>query len=431
MRFAPICPRKKTLIALSVAAFVSGCSEGENKVNTATENHEQEQHQEEAISRFVISESGSNNIYVLNTSNFETLGQFTLINSPSGLKTSPNGRYALALQRSQNVVEIIDGGVYAEAHGDHFHLHAEEPSLLTDTYTSAAPTHYDMAEHQTALFFDGNTDAGLNAELKVLDDASIATASHIASYSFSYAMHSTAQIFGEHVFTGVKEDPAAAGLPNQIATLELHGDHFHGPTIANVTCPSLHGSAQSNSQVAFACTDGVVLIDSPASDPQYTKIANPASLEEGSRFGKVLGFKDADKLLFISHTLQAFQLEQGVLEEIVWKEDASEGYLTYANTGSKFVVLSTTGQLKAFDPANDFAQTTNVQLWETVPTLADGERFRISYDQRSKHVFVTDPTNNVVYEVALEGQSAVTSHQLSFTPGLITWTGTTEEEHHH
>lgn len=431
MLFAPICPRKKTLIALSVAALVTGCSEGENSVETATQNHQQDLHQEETASRFVINESGSNTVYVLNASNFETLDQFALLNAPSGLKTSPDGRYALALQRSQNVVEIIDGGVYAEAHGDHFHLHAEEPSLLTDTYTSAAPTHYDMAEHQTALFFDGNSDAGLNAEIKVLDDASIATASHIASYSFNYAMHSTAQIFGEHVFTGVKEDPTATGLPNQIAALELHGDHFHGPTIANVSCPSLHGSAQSNSQVAFACTDGVVLIDNPAAEPQYTKLANPTSLEEGSRFGKVLGFKDADKLLFISRSLQAFQLNQGVLEEIVWKEDGSEGYLTYANTGSAFVVLSTTGKLKAFDPANDFTQIADVQLWQTVPALADGERFRISHDKRSQHVFVTDPTNNVVFEVDFANQPTVKSHQLSFTPGLITWTGTTEQEHHH
>ena len=429
----PISPYfgRKTLIALSIAALVSGCSDSESKTDSSTGNDDHGQHPEETIGRFVIGESGSNNVYVLNASNFETVGQFSLLNAPSGLKTSPDGRYALALQRSQNVVEIIDGGVYAEAHGDHFHLHSEDPSLLTETYTSAAPTHYDMAEHQTALFFDGNSEQGLNAEIKVLDDETIATASQIASYSFSYAMHSTAQIFGEHVFAGVKEDPTADGLPNQVAALELHDDHFHGPSVADVTCPSLHGSAQSETQVAFACDDGIVIVNNPGTEPQYTKVDNPASLESGMRFGKVLGFKAANKLLFISSTLQAFQYEQGVLEEIMWREADSEGYLTYTSSDSAFFVLSTTGKLKVFDPSSDFAQIADVQLWDSVPSLADGEKFRISYDQRSQHIFVTDPTNKVVFEIALDGQPTVKSHQLSFTPDLITWVGTTEEEHQH
>lgn len=418
---------KKTLLALSITAFVSGCSDGENKTDAGIK----DTHQEQNTSRIVINESGSNNVYVLNANNFETLGQFALLNAPSGLKTSPDGRYALALQRSQNTVEIIDTGVYAEAHGDHFHLHSEEPSLLNDTYTSTAPTHYDLAEHQTVLFFDGNTDAGLNAEFKILDDATIANASEIASYSFNYAMHSTAQVFDKHVFTGTKTDPAVSGLPNEISTLELHGDHFHGPTVANVTCPSLHGSAQSETHVAFACDDGIVVISDPGVSPQYTKIANPSSLEIDSRFGKVLGFKNADKLLFVSRTLQAFQLNQGILEEILWKETNTESYLTYSNTESAFLVLSTTGKLKVFDPLVNFAQIAEVQIWETVPTLAKGQRFNISYDKQSHHVFVTDPTNKVVVEVELDEKPTVKTHQLSFTPGLITWAGTTEEEHHH
>ncbi|MGF1710248.1 hypothetical protein L4C37_06645 [Vibrio kagoshimensis] len=430
MHFAPGFFGKRTLLTLSIAAFISGCSDGENKADTGTQDS-QPDHQEENVSRVVISEAGSNNVYVLNANSFETLGQFALLNAPSGLKTSPDGRYALALQRSQDTVEIIDSGVYAETHGDHFHLHADEPVLLSDTYTSPAPTHYDLADHKTALFFDGNAEAGLNAELKILDDATIAGASQIASYSFTYAMHSTAQIFGEHVFTGIKSDPAVDGLPDQVAALELHGDHFHGPTVANVTCPSLHGSAQSETQVAFACDDGVVVISDPGVTPQYTKIVNPTSLEAGSRFGKVLGFKNSDKLLFVSRSLQAFQLNQGALEEISWKETNEEGYLTYASTESAFLVLSSTGKLKVFDPSTSFTQSAEVQLWETVPTLAEGQKFSISYDKRSHHVYVTDPTNKVILEVELHEQPTVKTHQLSFVPGLITWAGTTKEEHHH
>ncbi|UAB71159.1 hypothetical protein INR79_04435 [Vibrio sp. SCSIO 43132] len=444
MHFASNLFGKKTLLALSVAAFASGCSDGENKTDTAAQDNKQDNHQSsESFSRVAVSEFNSNSVYVLNANNFGVVDQFAMTHSPSALKTSPDGRYALAFQRSQNIVEVIDSGISAEAHGDHFHLHSEKPSLLNGKYESAAPTHYDLAGSQAALFFDGNSEAGVNAELKILDDASIATMGQVASYSFTYAMHSAAQIFGEHVFTGIKENPAAEGLPDKVAVLELHGDHFHAPTVANVTCPSLHGSAQSKTQVAFACNDGVIIIDKPSTAPEYTKIANPGSLAPtipvpgedpvANRLGKVMGFKASDKLLFIAKNQQAFQLKQGILEEVQWKEADTERYLAYIGIDSAFLVLSSTGKLNVFDPATNFAQVASVKIWDTVPVLDDpkNQKFSIVYDKRNNHVFVTDPKNKKVFEVELGQQPTVKTHELSFIPHLITWVGTTEQEHHH
>ncbi|CCO45920.1 conserved hypothetical protein [Vibrio nigripulchritudo SOn1] len=443
MHFASNLFGKKTLLALSVAAFASGCSDGENKTDTAAQDNKQDNHQStESFSRVAVSEFNSNSVYVLNANNFGVVDQFAMTHSPSALKTSPDGRYALAFQRRQNIVEVIDSGISAEAHGDHFHLHSEKPSLINGKYESTAPTHYDLAGSQAALFFDGDSKTGVNAELKILDDASIATMSQVASYSFTYAMHSTAQIFGEHVFTGIKENPAAEGLlPDKVAVLELHGDHFHAPTVANVTCPSLHGSAQSITQVAFACGDGVVVISDPGTAPQYAKVGNPTFAQpevEHPKLGKVpnrfttaLGFKNSDRFLFIAMNKEMFQYRQGTFEAINWKETPSESDILYAHSDSALFILSSTGKLKAFDPAKNFELASEVQIWETAPTLDQDQKFSIVHDKRNNHVFVTDPKNKKVFEVELGQQPTVKTHELSFIPHLITWVGTTEQEHHH
>ncbi|BDU38183.1 YncE family protein [Vibrio nigripulchritudo] len=433
MHFASNLFGKKTLLALSVAAFASGCSDGENKTDTAAQDNKQDNHQStESFSRVAVSEFNSNSVYVLNANNFGVVDQFAMTHSPSALKTSPDGRYALAFQRRQNIVEVIDSGISAEAHGDHFHLHSEKPSLINGKYESTAPTHYDLAGSQAALFFDGDSKTGVNAEFRVIDDATIGTTSHVASYPFNYAVHGTAQIFGEHVFTGIVDNAVDPRLPNKVLALELHNDHFHELSIATDNCPSLHGSAQSKTQVAFACNDGVVVIDNPGGSPQFSKVPNPTTLVANSRIVKVLGFKSADKLLFVTAALQAFQLnDQGALTEINWKEADTEEYLAYTSIDSAFLVLSSNGKLKAFDPAKNFELASEVQIWETAPTLDQGQKFSIVHDKRNNHVFVTDPKNKKLFEVELGQQPTVKTHELSFIPHLITWVGTTQQEHHH
>lgn len=426
----PLLTTKGTSTALSLAIMLtlSGCSEGENQADSHS--HQDPHHALPTMSRVVITEQESNSLYVLDGKDWTVLAQFTMQNSPSALKTSPDGRYALAMQRTQNLVEIIDSGIEAEAHGDHFHLHAEKPQLLNVQYQGVKPTHYDLGKDVAALFFDGDSTSGEHAEFRVLSDATIATASSVAHYDFTYAVHGAAQVFGQHAFTGIVDNAANPALPNKVIALEMHNDHFHEISTAPDECPALHGSAQSKTQVAFACGDGVIVIDTPDTTPQFTKLANPAGLETNARLGTVVGFTDADKLLFLTRNAQAFYLAQGELTEVNWKSSPDEVALGHYAAKDAFVVVSSLGTLKVFNAAANFAQSQNITLWQTPPTLGSGQKFQITQDQRTGHLLVSDPIHNQLLEIDTEAGS-VTKHNLSFTPQLITWVGTTEEEHQH
>ncbi|WP_238986511.1 hypothetical protein [Vibrio vulnificus] len=81
----PLLTTKVTYTALSLAVMLtlSGCSEGENKADH--HNHQDSDHAPSAMSRLVVTEQGSTNLYVLEGKNWAPLEQFNLQNTPSGL----------------------------------------------------------------------------------------------------------------------------------------------------------------------------------------------------------------------------------------------------------------------------------------------------------------------------------------------------------
>lgn len=443
MPLASLSHGKHCLLATAIAAVLAGCNDGENSTNASSNGGLGDSHQELSFSRFAVSEFGSNSVYVLNAHDFApaTAAPMSATSTISGLKTSPDGRYALVLQRNDGHVEIIDSGVEAEVHGDHFHLHSEEPSLVNERYLGVKPTHYDPSTGVSSLFFDGNENE--NAKFHILSDASIATGGVVASYEFGYAVHGLAQVLGEQVFTGVIDEVLDAGatLPNRIRHLHLHHDHFHFEQDFALECHQLHGGAQSQSQIAFGCSDGVALVNVDGENVTAQKLNNPtfnpaqvysqyAQANVDVRIGKLVGFKQADKLLAIANNLQSFLVQGTNLVEVNWKQSEEETAITYHNTDDAFVVLASSGYLNIFSAADDFALKHSIKVFEEFPALEAGQSFSISKDLRSGHLIVTNPAHNTLIEVDLD-TNAVKTHQLDFKPHFVTWVGTTEEEYQH
>ena len=427
--FATKVPYKMLSMAIIVA--LSGCSEGEN--TSQADSHKDGHPHHTVMSRFAITELDSNALYVLDGNQFKTLQQFTLSNSPSALKTSPNGRYALAMQRMQDRIDVIDSGINAEAHGDHFHLHAHSPKLLTVSYDGIRPTHYDLGQGVASVFYDGNGAAGQNAKFQVVNDTSIAQGTAIAEHKFAYAVHGTAQIIGDYAFTGVK-DPAQEGLPSEVVLLKRHHDHFHSDKqFAAQECLGLHGSAQSKTQLAFGCTDGVVHISINGSTITPTKIPNPTELAEDARIGTIWGFPTQDKLLaYAGRSQQVFAIQDNKFVEVKWQQSEDEKAQLFSQSQDGLIILSTSGQLHLFSAADGFSHSKTISLWDALPKddAKPSARVQIAEDKRTGQLIVTDPINNELLQVNPKN-SAVVRHPLSFSPNLITWVGTTEEEYHH
>lgn len=426
--------QKRTLALLIGLGLLAGCNSSAEKpplTQVSQESAEEEHEDEMSYSRLVIQEADTNALHIYDAHEWNEVEQIELKNPPSGLKTSPDGRYALALQRNFNMVEVIDSGIEAEAHGDHYHLHSEEPTLLSDPIEGAKPTHFDVGNGEVALFFDGDKEAGLNAEFHVFDDEAFMKAQSLASYQFEYALHGTAQIKGEYAFTGIVAGAEGSALPDQVIALEKHGDHFHQLEMEALPCPLLHGSAQTENLVAFACSDGIVTVNAAQQPLSPEKIANPSSLDESTRFGKLFGFSQHDQLVAFSSHHQFYALKDNVFTEINWKQTPEDRALSYTYTDDELIVITPAGKLNVYDASQNFALSFSLTIWPQQPMLEKGQKVHLAFDKRHHHLFVTDPTRNAIIQIDMESKIVVDTHQLGFTPTKLTWTGTTKGEHQH
>ena len=236
-------------------------------------------------------------VHIFDLEDNSLIDSLTLTNPAEYLYASPENRYAVAVQRSFDTVEFIDGGVWQELHGDHYDQHADGPGLINFSLHDVKPTHYVPRGDKAAVFFDGNKETGANASLGLLSDESVGEEKLIAQHHFDTYMHGTAEIRGEFVLTTLRDNESESSLPEQVALLEVHDKHFHQEQIFETTCPALHGSFQTEKYIAFACDDGVLAIEQQGSVFNPQKIVNPVDMPEGVRIGSLKGSSESNVMI--------------------------------------------------------------------------------------------------------------------------------------
>ena len=411
------------LSIITSALILSGCN-NDSSPATSTELPVSD------LSRIAIQEAETNMVYIFNAETMDNIGQMALQNVPSSLKTSPNGRYVLAFQTEGNLIEVIDSGVISKNHGDHNDISTEAPRLLSVQYYGIQPTNYDMSDQEVSVFFDGNAESGEGAEFRVLNEASIGAGEVVAKHTFDYSMHGTSQILGDILFTGIVWDNEGAYFPDRVLWMERNGSHFHGQAVFPQTCPYLFGSAQLKAQVFFACADGMVVIEQNPDD-QWDLVSHklnyPTEFGENSWFQSLIGFNNANKLLAIADNYQMFFLQNNELVKLDWKKNSDDKILGYTTTEDKLIVVTSQGEMRVFDPSNNFELSDSITLWKSVPEFIqvteDNLPVKLIKDKRNGHIFITDEINNLLLEVSDSSTPQVVAHPLSYKPGKIAWLG--------
>jgi hypothetical protein len=60
---------------------------------------------------------------------------------PAAVYARPRGRYAGVMQRTQDRVQFVDGGIWQEDHGNHLRDYKQASRLTSFTLAGARPTH--------------------------------------------------------------------------------------------------------------------------------------------------------------------------------------------------------------------------------------------------------------------------------------------------
>ncbi|ALO43111.1 hypothetical protein [Pseudoalteromonas phenolica] len=401
-----------------------GSGEGSGEGSGSDHDHEIEY----PLGRLAVSFADESAVSVYDLTNNELLETVTLTNPVSALYASPEGRYVVAIQRDDNHVEFIDGGIFLEAHDDHFHLEQENVQAVSFELTETKPTHYVPSGEHALVFFDGDKESQADAGFALISDEGITEAKIDAEHEFNTYMHGTGEIRGEYVISTLRDADAESTLPDRIALFELHDDHFHQEQEFEHKCPGLHGSVQTEEFVAFGCTDGIVAIEEASEVFTSKHIAYPEGFPEGVRIGKFIGHPENHTVIGLSRVgPYSVNLETGEIKAFAWQPEGVEKYLAYAGnakTGNA-LVLDDQGYLNIFHGEHEWENEARIQVLEEIE---EGATAKIIANMAHHIVYVAYGEH--LYAVDTEAKTSTEIQHFDKPIANLTWVGAFEAEEH-
>ena len=421
----PILPLRASLSALGAATTLALAACGGGSDDAAVPDRETVI---DTAGRLAITAEASTAVRIFDLDTRTVAGSFALPDVPSALYASPDRRYALAVQRTQDMVHVVDGGVWQEDHGDHLHDYLQAPALLNFTVSGVRPTHYESHEGLAAFFMDG-VDGVTPAEAVLLTDAGLGAGKVDAKLPLPQAMHGTAEPRGDFMLTTFRPVGAASTSPNQV---ELHRRAGAGYTFVErfaPACPGLHGSFSNAGHTAFGCTDGVLVVSQNGSTFTARKIANPADMGAGVRIGTVTGHHDLAQLVGIASPGHLFAIDPvaGSISRITWADGRTRRAHAFDAEGKNLLVLDDLGVTHVLDAANQWAVRASVPTIDTMPAAAPFPSIAVS--GRSPVAFVSDPLGRRLVELDLTTPKVAERRALDFSPTGLVWLGVAVHDH--
>lgn len=424
--------KKLALLPMLLAvASLTACKDSSN--NTTGDEHQSGDH-ETGVGRLVISSADSAEVAVMDLHDAIELERISLTNAASGIYTSPQQRFALIAQRDQGLVQIIDGGLYEEDHGDHMHPYEKDPSLLAKEFTGTKPTHYREHEGQAAFFFDGDSEQALLSKVISFNDEAIL---HDEEYSLELdnAMHGVAEPREEFLLTTYRPAEAASTLPDQVELYKLNAttEAYEFVERFEETCPSLHGAFSTEEASVFGCSDGVLVIEQEGETFTASKIANPASIAEGERVGSFSGHADGHVLTaWASGKLYQLDIDAASLTLVDWTQGENVEYSTAKmdDEGTVLMVLDKQGTVYFLNVEDNFSRLGTLQVIAEMPELEGHGRVAIATNYATEEAYFVDSVAKKIIVIDVEERELLDPIDLTFTPSALAWVGIVEGHDH-
>ncbi|RMX02976.1 hypothetical protein D8I35_17510 [Corticibacter populi] len=410
---------------MALAACGGGSSDVEDitaPVDDTGEEHDDGHGHIETAGRLVVLEQDSAQVHVVELDDGSVLTSFAADNAPSAIYASPEGRYALLFQRTQNQVQFIDGGIWLEQHGDHTHDYQEAPALLNLRLSGVRPTHYSAHDGLGAVFFDGDASSAANASFTLLSDASIGSGqAALASQALRTPMHGAAEPRGDWVISSWRA--ADGNAPTQVELYHLHGDHFHDEGVLDVACPGLHGSHSNSSYTVFGCEDGVLVVHQAGESLTASKIGH------GQRISTIIGNEHLATFVGLGSGGAVFEIDPAAasITAINWAEGRTHRAHALDAEGENLLLLDEQGDLHILATA-DWSKRAEIDAAiADMPAAAPYPAFAASGAQDK--VWLSDPQGQKLHLIHMADAELEGSIPLNFKPTGVVWLGMAAHEH--
>lgn len=385
--------------------------------------------------RLAMTEKGEKTLRLQDLDNNTIEASHQLDNADAALYNSPNGRYIVALQRLQDQVQFVDGGIWQEDHVNHLHDYKQGSKLLTWKLQGVRPTHFDLQMgKQASIFLDGNSSATpiQNAGMRLITEASIAKGSVDASLDLSFPIHGFAEPVDNKILTVHRAVDAADTLPTHIQLYQRNGNSYLLDRQLSTRCDGMHGSYTSGKFTAVGCQDGVMLI-------QHTGPNTVSDLKINTpiRIGTLVGhIKAADQFIGIGSegvapapvTTRFYAINGNAASATEinlnsWDMGTVQRASGFDRSGNRFYVLDNKGTLTIMQRQgttwSNVARIVNVV--PVMPTAAPWPS--MSANGAKDEIYITDPTARQLIHFNTATASVSARRDLGFIPATALWVG--------
>jgi len=422
-----------SLTFIFISILVSSCGGSDTNIveRESIPIEDDHDHDEEKISqgRLLISTKDQAKVSVVDINGKTVLHEVALNESPSAIYASPTNRYGFIVQRTADRVDILDGGLWQENHGDHLHDYEQTPTQMPFNTNKVRPTHFTGTDTESVIFYDGNAETATPASVGVFTEIDITNNTAGTWLEHSTHMHGAAQSRGDYLIATLRDPATTSTLPDRIAIYREHNGYFVDENIVAETCPGLHGSAQNKNQIAFGCTDGVLVMTQMGDVFSAKKIINPVNFTGTTRVGTLLGDETIAEFIGIaSGQFFAINTSTNTITAIHWADaninPTATGY-GFADDGNLFVILDNHGGVTILN-SDDWSLKARIQaVTSNIAALPAGSKFELALTP-GKKAYVSDPIANQINQIDLEKAVVSDTIPLDFIPNKLTWLGIAE-----
>jgi len=335
---------------------------------------------------------------VLDASSGAVLGTFPTQVRPMAV-VAGDGRHVMLVQTEAGRTEFLDAGTWASGHGDHHHYYIREPTVRDVSVEGGAPVHVASHDGRTAIFHDDDGSATTFADDGLLIDSLDTTIIDSGA-----PHHGVVVPQGAGAVVSIPPPSGEDTLPIGVSVVDEDGSEI----VRFDDCPGLHGEAALGDVLAFACADGVLLVDGQDSD----KVPYPS---DDGRIGSFTPGPADDYLVgdYTETSLLAVDVDGAQAHEIGLPEPYAARAL---DEHGDLVVLTTDGTVNVVDAGEAAIESLIPDVLSPFEIPEDWREPRPTLTVAGHTAYVADPDTSTVTVVDLSSSAAVNTFPVDGVP---------------
>ena len=355
---------------------------------------------------------------------------FDLGSRAGRIYSTKNGRFAIAVSSDANTAHVFDGGIYLEAHGDHFDLVEEDVERLGIDLSGDRPVHLYVGAEWATIFYDGSGDVVFLNEHELEEEGS----AHVPPRLNFGAQHGAAVPLEDDLFAvsvqhpNYASDPAEYRLPVGAEIVDLEGNVLHHAE----GCEGLHGDAGNGHAAVFGCIGGVLVLEEHGDHFDEYFIGPPARSPEDFRITSVWGYPGLHHFFGLGSAvgLYIIEPEEGSMEQLIAaSEELRPINVALSHDGEALLVVMSDGELRMYD-AHDLDLLASADDFLTEP-VETGFWARPHAVTAPGAVFITDSLGGEVLQLDDHDLEVVNHWDVDGNPTKIAFVGIVGETEGH